>query len=91
MKGGEGLRVKGEEKFTVNDEVLSVMKTLSDMNNKLWMKEMMFVVVLKKIVSDLNMVEGGEGDDFVVDGGGVWFMMEESDGVWFMMEEEQDE
>ena len=28
-------------------------------------------------VGYFNMVDGGEGDDFVVDGGGVWFMMEE--------------
>ena len=44
LKGDEGLRVKGEEKFTVKDEVLSVMNTLSDMNNKLWMKEMKLMV-----------------------------------------------
>ena len=55
LKGDEGLRVKGEEKFTVKDGVLGVMNTLSDMINKLWMKEMellwvelVFVVVLKK-------------------------------------------
>ena len=100
LKGDEGLRVKGEDKFTVKDEVLSGMNTLSNMNNKLWMKEMKLIMsgidvcgcVEKDCVSDLNMVEGGEGDDFVVEGGDcLWFMVDKSDGVWFMMEEEQDE
>ena len=90
LKGDEGLRVKGEEKFTVKDGVLGVMNTLSDMNNKLWMKEMKLIMsgigvcgcVEKDCVSDLNMVEGGEGDDFVVEGGGyLWFMGEESGGM----------
>jgi hypothetical protein len=35
LKGDEGLRVKGEEKFTMKDGVLSKMNTLSDMNTKL--------------------------------------------------------
>jgi hypothetical protein len=54
------------------------MNTLSDMNNKLWMKEMKLIMcgigvcgcVEKDCVGDLNMIEGGEGDDFVVEGGG---------------------
>ena len=85
MKGDEGLRVKGEEKFTMKDGVLSKMNTLSDMNTKLQMKEMELIMngiyvcgcVEKDCVGYFNMVDGGEGDDFVVDGGGVWFMMEE--------------
>jgi hypothetical protein len=35
LKGDEGLRVKGKEKFTVKDGVWIKMNTLSDMNTKL--------------------------------------------------------